>query len=201
MGSRSKVRSVPPSRRLDPSLLVAFVDYGVASHERPAIVSDPSAGLFADSGRPLPVEWNRQLCAVKPGDSGLAGSTAKPAQGPIDVEDIEDIVQMPRKEPPPPPVLPAAPATWGHARVETAATGKFFCKWRCSPPQPNAKAYRILVRGGSECSTCFNARRSIEAYCKKEGTEAALKTMAKADPERMAAKIRACRVDVDDHTG
>ena len=41
VGSRSKVRSVPPSRRLDPSLLVAFADYGVASHERPAIVSDP----------------------------------------------------------------------------------------------------------------------------------------------------------------
>ena len=61
VGSREKVRSVPPSRRLDPSLLVAFVDYGDASHERPAIVSDP-----------LP----RPLCRLRDGPVSRLGPTA-----------------------------------------------------------------------------------------------------------------------------
>ena len=52
-----------------------------------------------------------------------------------------------------------------------------------------------------ECHTCLNAKRSIETFCKKAGTMAALHAMAKADPERMAAKVRACRIDVDGTSG
>ena len=52
-----------------------------------------------------------------------------------------------------------------------------------------------------ECKTCLNAKRSIEAFCKRSGTTDALVAMAKADPERLAAKVRACRIDVDGTTG
>ena len=34
-------------------------------------------------------------------------------------------------------------------------------------------------------------------YCKKNGSSAALTAMEQGDPERFAAKIRACRIDLD----